>query len=250
MATTRPNKDPSTRAVADDMPPTQQGEVLSPNFGWDEWDKSRDTVVAKPWTIWDALKVFSLRNLVFAMVLGILAAAGGAAVALKQPTVYSGKAQLIIDQPKAITQAKDNGPILKLAVLKVKYADLAKSPAIAGPAAQAVGISQDQMSNNIVVAAPPSDLLISVTSQASTRSTAQGMANAVGTSIINYADQEQARLGVAPTDRFNFSFVQQATSASKIQPTANRALQAAVGLGVIATVLAYVILQLLAPKPR
>lgn len=246
----RPDEDPSTRRMADDMPRTQRGDVLTPDFGRDEWDESRDTASGKPWTMWDAIKTFSLRNLVFALILGVLAAAGGAAIALSQAPVYSGKAQLIIDQPKAIAQAKDNGPILKLAVLKVKYADLAKSPAITGPAAQEAGISQDRLANNIVVAAAPSDLLLSVTSEASTRSTAQRMANAVGTSIMNYADQEQARLGVAPTDRFNFSFVQQATSASKIQPTNKRALQAAVGLGVIATVLAYVILQLLAPKPR
>jgi capsular polysaccharide biosynthesis protein len=232
------------------MPPTRRGDVLTPDFGGDDWGESPGTATARPWTMWDAIKTFSLRNLVFALILGVLAAAGGAAIALKQPTVYSGKAQLIIDQPKAIAAAKDNGPILKLAVLKVKYADLAKSPAIAGPAAQELGLSQQRVTDNIVASAPPSDLLVVLTSEASARSTAERMANAVGTSIINYADQEQARLGVAPADRYNFSFVQQATSAAKIQPTAKRALQAAVGLGVIATVLAYVILQLLAPKPR
>jgi nicotinamide mononucleotide (NMN) deamidase PncC len=75
------------------------------------------------------------------------------------------------------------------------------------------------------------------------------MSTAVSTAIITYADQEQARLGIAPGDRYDFSVVQ-ASSATKLQPTAKRSLQAAVGLGVLGFILAYVILQLIAPRPR
>jgi capsular polysaccharide biosynthesis protein len=230
------------------MPGQRPGDVLTPNFRGDASD--RDTIVTRPWTIWDALKTYSLRNLVFALILGVLAAAAGAAIALKEPTIYSSQAQLIIDQPKAIAQAKDNGAILKLAVLKLKYAELTKSPGIAGPAAQAMGVSEDRVTKAITVAALPQDLLLTVGAQYATRSGAQSMANNVATSIINYADQEQQRLGVAAADRYNFSFVQQATKAARIQPTAKRALQAAVGLGVIGFLLAYVTLQLLAPRPH
>jgi len=226
----------------------RQGEVLAANFRGR--DVEGDTVAARPWTVWDALKTYSLRNLVFALVLGVLAAAAGAAIAFGQPKVYSSQAQLIIDQPRAIAQAKDNGPILKLAVLKIKYAELVKSPGIAGPASQAVGVSEDQVVRSIIVTATPLDLLLTLTAQSATKSTAPRMANAVGTSITNYADQEQQNLGVAPADRYEFSFVQQATKTARIQPTARRALQAAVGLGVIGFVLAYVTLQLLAPRPR
>ncbi len=248
MATHRPEKDPSTRDATDDMA-TREGEVLTPNFGWDEWDKGRDTVAVRNWTIWDALKAYSPRNLVFALILGILAAAAGGLIAFKQPAVYSAHTQMIIDQPRQVILSKDNGAILKLAVLKIKYVDLAKSPGIAGQAAQALGLPQDRVTNNIVVSALPTDLLLSVTAQQPTAAGARRMSTAVSTAIITYADQEQAHLGVAPGDRYNFSVVQ-AASAQKIQPTANKALQAAVGLGVLGFILAYVILQLLAPRPR
>ena len=246
MATNRPEKDPSTRDAGDD---TREGEVLTPNFGWDEWDKGRDTVAVRNWTIWDALKAYSPRNLVFALILGILAAAAGGLIAFKQPSVYSAQTQMIIDQPRAIIQGKDNGAILKLAVLKIKYVDLAKSSGIAGQAAQALGLPEDRVNNNTLVTALPTDLLLSVQSQQPTAAGARRMSTAVSTAIITYADQEQARLGVAPGDRYNFTVVQ-APSASKVQPTANKALQAAVGLGVLGFILAYVILQLIAPRPR
>jgi capsular polysaccharide biosynthesis protein len=249
MATNRPDEDPSTRDAGDDMARPRKGEVLKPNFGWDDSDKGRDTVAGRNWTIWDALKAYSPRNLVFALILGILAAAAGGAIAFKQPTVYSAQTQMIIDQPRAIAQAKDNGAILKLAVLKIKYADLAKSQGIAGQAAQALGLPIDRVNNNVVVTALPTDLLLSVAAQQSTAAAARRMSTAVSTAIITYADQEQAQLGIASGDRYNFSVVQ-ASSAKKIQPTANKALQAAVGLGVLGFILAYVILQLIAPRPR
>jgi len=200
--------------------------------------------------MWDAIKNFSLRNLVFALLLGIFCAASGAAIAMKQPSVYASTAQLVIDQPKAIAGSKDEGPIRKLAFLKIKYGNIAKGPAISGAAARSLGVSEDRVANSIVVTALPSDLLLSVRAQSSTANSARRTANAVATSIIDYVNTEQAGLGVPGADRYGFSFVQQAESATRVQPTANRALQAGIGLGVIAMVAAYVILQLLAPAPR
>lgn len=219
-------------------------EVLTPEFTRDHLYEDTQTRGQRPWTIWDALKAFSLRNLVFALVIGVFVAASGAAIAMKRPAVYSSTTALLIDQPQTLANAKDAGPILKLAVLKVKYADLATSPAITGPAAQSLGLSERAVKDAVVVSAPPTDLLLKLTAQASTRSRAQRIANAVGDSIVNYVNNEQQQLSVVSSDRYRFTVIDSASAAARIQPTVNRALQAAVGLGFIGFLLAYVILQL------
>jgi capsular polysaccharide biosynthesis protein len=229
MATTRPND--------------RYGDVLTPDF-------QRDSATPRPWTVWDAIKAFSPRNMVFALILGVLAAAGGAAVALQQTPVYSSQTKLIIDQPKALAAAQDDGPIRKLAVLKVKYANLAESPAVTGPASESLGMTDRQVASAITATALPFDLLLTVTAESSTSARAERIANAVGASIINYVNQEQTQLNVPPDDRYNFSTIETAATATRIQPTNTRALQAAIGLGVISALLAYVILQLIAPRPR
>jgi capsular polysaccharide biosynthesis protein len=200
--------------------------------------------VTRP-TLWDTLKTFSLRSFIFAVALGILAAAGGAAVAMKRPAVYSANAQLLINQAKLVADSKDQGPLLKLSVLRLKYAGLATTPAIAGPAADSLGLPESQVAAAVTATATPNSLLLVVTSQSSTSSDARRIANAVGQSIIKYVSDEQQGIGVAPSDQYTFALVQPAVSAAKVQPTVSRSLQAAVGLGALALVLVYVIMQLI-----
>src|SRR6476620_1230592 len=149
MATTRPG---------DNAPIRQKSAEPTPLFGSDREPRGNG-VPSRPWTVWDAIKTFSLRNMVFALVLGILAAAGGAALAMQQSAVYSGEATLIIDQAKVLAESKDEGAILKIAFLKIKYADLAKGPAISGPAAESVGVSQTKLSDNVLVTTSGQNLL-------------------------------------------------------------------------------------------
>ena len=206
--------------------------------------------VARPWTAWDALKVFSLRSLVFALVLGALAAAGGAAVALGRPSVYSSEASLLIDQPKLVQRATDQGPLQKLALLRFKYLGLATTPAIAGPAASTLGLTETHVANEIFVTAPPTSLLLIVTAQASTSSEARGVTNAVAHSIVDYTDREQGQIEVAPADRYEFAIVNPASSPVKIQPTKSKAAQTGVALGVVAMAFVYLLMQLVTAGVR
>jgi len=238
---------PTRNLRSDDA--TERTDVLTPVFGSDR-DDGRNVRPHPQWTLWDAIKTFSLRNFVFALILGVIAAAGGAAIAMKQSAVYSGKATLIIDQPKVLAESKDEGAILKIAFLKIKYADLAKGPAISGAAAQSVGLTEKRVSDAVTVTTSGQNLLLDVTAQASTSPQAVRIANAVGQSIADYADGEQQAINVPQSDRYRFSFVQRAVTATQIRPTTNRALQAAVGLGVIGVAFAYVILQLLTASMR
>jgi capsular polysaccharide biosynthesis protein len=202
------------------------------------------------WTLWDALSTFSFRNLVFAMVLGVLAAGGGAAVGLSQKTLYSSNANLLIDQPKQIADAQNEGVIHKLALLKIKYVDLATTPSITRPAAEQLGLSEGTVAASVQAVTSPADLLLVTVAQSGNASQATRIANAVALSIANYADSEQERIGIPSADRYRFVLVQQASAAAKVQPKLSRALQAAAGLGVLGLALSYVILQLLTADVR
>jgi capsular polysaccharide biosynthesis protein len=198
---------------------------------------------------WSSSRLLSLRNLLIAALLGVIAGIGGGFVAMKQTPVYRGQAQLLIDQPRALALSPDDGPILKLDLLKIKYANLANTPAIAGPAAAALGLPESVVADAVTATPTPQSFLVTVDANASTRARARAIANTVAQSISTYADQEQARIGVAPENRYGFSTVHRATT-SKAQPTVSRAIKAAAVLAVVVFVGAYVILQLLSAQPR
>ena len=48
-------------------------------------------MVAPQWTLAEAVKPFSLRNILVALLLGVLAAAAAAVVVMRQPSVYLNK---------------------------------------------------------------------------------------------------------------------------------------------------------------
>jgi capsular polysaccharide biosynthesis protein len=199
---------------------------------------------------WSYARFLSLRNLLLALLLGVIAGVGGGLVAMKQAAVYTSEAHLLIDQPRALAVAPDNGPILKLDLLKIKYANLANTPAIAGPAAAQLGLPESEVADAVTATPTPQSFLVTIGARASTRTNATRIANAVAQSIVTYADQEQANIGVVAPNRFVFNVVQHATKTSKAQPTVSHAAKAAAVLGLVVFVGAYVILQLLSAQPR
>src|SRR5438309_7920052 len=121
------------------------------------------------WTLWDALKTFSLRNLVFALILGLLAGAAGALIAHKKTPLYASSVTLVIDQPAFMADARDEGVIRKLNLLKLKYGDLIGTPVIAGIAARQLGVPEGQVAAAVHAGAPPTEsLVLAATAQAGT----------------------------------------------------------------------------------
>jgi uncharacterized protein involved in exopolysaccharide biosynthesis len=198
----------------------------------------------RQWTYWDAIRTFSLRNFIFAVLLGVFCAAAGGVIALSRPDVYSSKASMLIDQPKALVNATDEGPIRKLAVLRFKYTGLAATPAITTLASQSTGIGQSTIATSVIATAAPDSLILAVTSQSPSAALAPRIANGVAQAIVSYADNEQGVQGVAPGDRYRFLLVQPAVGAVKTQPTKSSALQSAAALGILGLGAAYVLLQL------
>jgi hypothetical protein len=202
------------------------------------------------WGPLGVLEVFSLRNLIIAAILGALAAAGAAAVAMKAPTVYSSRALLQIDQPTIVLPSPDEGPLRKLSLLRLKYAELAGTPAIAGPAAAQLGIPRAALVASTSVAVPNSALVLTVFGRAHTRPQAERLANALAHSITTYVDNEQQGLNVPTASRYQFNLIQPAEGAGLIQPTHRHALRVGVVFGAIMLVLAYVVLRLLSGGRR
>jgi capsular polysaccharide biosynthesis protein len=206
--------------------------------------------LAPPAREWTYARFFSLRNLLLAMLLGALGGVGAGFGAMQASPVYTSEAHLLIDQPRALALSPDDAPILKLDLLKIKYANLANTPAIAGPAAAQLGLPESAVANAVTATPTEQSFLVTVAARASTRSTAVRMANAVAQSIVTYADQEQANIGVVPANRFGFSIVQRAAATTRAQPTVSHAAKAGAVLGVLLFVGAYAILQLLSAQPR
>jgi capsular polysaccharide biosynthesis protein len=202
------------------------------------------------WTLWDALKAHSLRNLVFALVLAALGGAGGGVIALRQTPLYSSSAALLIDQPALISNAKDEGLLRKLSLLRLKYAALVRTPGMAGIVAQQLGVPEGQVAAAVSASAPPDSLVLVTTAQSRTPSTAVEFANGIADAVVQYTNDEQVHYAVPLDNRYQFTVVSPASEAAKIQPRRMRAVQAAFGLGAVLFAIAYVILQLLTSEYR
>jgi capsular polysaccharide biosynthesis protein len=204
----------------------------------------------RQWTLWDALRAYSFRNLAIAVTLAVLAGAGGTAAALKQATQYSGKAQLLIDQPRLVANTTDEGPLRKLSLLRLKYVDLVTTPAITGPASAQLGTTEKSVADNVTGLASPQNLLLEIDATDPTRAGADRIANTVARTVITYADDEQAGQGVPQVDRYRFTLVEAASLAAKTQPKLSRAVQAGGALFLIGFALAYALLQMLTAPVR
>lgn len=201
-------------------------------------------------TFWTLAKPASVRNVVVALLLGAIAAIAGAAISLNHDTVFQSRATLLIDQPAIIAKAADDAPLVKLSLLRLKYIALANTPAITGPAAAQLGMTENAVASGITAAAPPATLVLTVSGQAGNRARASQLADAVANSISAYADQEQQQLNVPPAARYRLTLVQPAPPAARITPTKTHAAKVGIVLGAICTLLAYAIMQLLSASSR
>lgn len=188
---------------------------------------------------------FSIRNFTLALVAAALVGSISAALAMRGPTVYESRSVLLIDNPLAFATAGDDGTILKLDRLRTKYATLAGTQAIAGPAAKALGLGQGVVLSSTDVVAPPSSLALVVAARSARAKSAVALAAAMSTSIVDYVVQEHEANHIPPADRFAFKIVQPASFAAKTSPLPESARSAGLlGFG-IALAISYVGLQLL-----
>jgi hypothetical protein len=198
--------------------------------------------------LWEALKNRPGRNLVLSLAIALLAAGLGATLVLREPGRWSSQATLVIDDPQQLATAGDDGLINKLNQLRLKYAGLVPTNAIAAPVAQQLGIDQGTVASSTAAVPAPDSLILYTEATASSPEMAQRMAQGVADELVTYVQNENARFQLPANLQYSFSVVNPAAGATQVAPSHSRAEAVAGALATVALIGAYVTLQLVAPR--
>jgi capsular polysaccharide biosynthesis protein len=194
------------------------------------------------WT--DALATPSLRHVIEAAVVAILAAGLLATAVLQQAAVYSSSATLIIDQPAALAESNNEGYVVKLSRLRIKYGDLATTRALLDPVAERLNLDAATVRRISRVDVPPPSLLMFTRGESGNRVRAQQVAQTMAQELVNYVEEEQRRVGLPAEQRIVLSVVTPAPPAQKTGPNESRAARVAALGGILTFVVLYVLLRL------
>lgn len=204
----------------------------------------------RPAGLWEGLR-HPLAVCAAALVAAVVCGALAAALVRARPAIYTASATLLIDQPGAFATAPDGGVVTKLSDLRLKYAALAQTNAVTGPAAAAAGLPASVVAADAsVVASSVNPLVLTAQGTAASPATAERVANAVGAELGVYATAEQAANGVAPAGRFVIREIAPAASAVKISPTSQRVIGVGLAVALVVLGLAYTGVRLLSGRRR
>jgi hypothetical protein len=192
---------------------------------------------------WDAIMVLSIANLLVALAIGLFCAGLGYANVMRQPARYQSTAVMLMDQPLALTRG-DSGVVVKLNLLRGKYAALVTTSEIIAPAAREAGLSNGEMRAAQRPLYPPNSLTLLPIARADSSERAQKIAQATADTLSQYVQDEQAATGLAPQERLTLRIVQNAGAGVKVSPVATRARQVAGVSAAAGVLIAYVGLQL------
>lgn len=193
---------------------------------------------------WESVRQWSLRNFLVAVVAGLVAAGTAAVLVLGTRPIYASEASLVIDNPHELATAHDDGPLVKLSALRVKYAALVGTSLIQGPVAQKLGIPQSQVAE--AQALPVGTALTTiVVARDSDPERAQHIAQSVAEELVTYVNDEHERNNVPIEQRFTYSIVGNAFRGVKIRPTTQRAVSAGAAAAAAGMIVVYLLLQVL-----
>jgi hypothetical protein len=192
---------------------------------------------------WDAIMVLSIANLLVAIAIGLLCAGLGYADVMRQPAQYQSTAVMLMDQPLALTKG-DSGVVVKLNLLRAKYAALVLTNEIMGPAAREADLPPAQMRAAQRPLYPQNSQTLLTIARAGTPQLAQKIAQATADTLSQYVQDEQAATGLPPAERLSLRIVQNAGPGNQVSPVPSRARQVAAVSAAAGMLLAYVGLQL------
>jgi hypothetical protein len=192
---------------------------------------------------WDAIMVLSIANLLVALAVGLICAGLGYANVMRQPERYQSTAVMLMDQPRALTTG-DSGVVVKLNLLRAKYAALIPTSEIMVPAAREAELSVGEMRAAQRPLFSPNSLTLAPVARSTTPEKARTIAQATAETLSKYVRDEQAATGLEPAARLTLRIVQDAGLGGKVSPSSRRARQVAAVSGAAGVLLAYVGLQL------
>lgn len=187
--------------------------------------------------------VLSIANLLVALAIGLVCAGLGYANVMRQPDRYQSTAVMLIDQPLEIARG-DSGVVVKLNLLRAKYAALVTTSEIMAPAARAAGLPVGEMRRAQRPLYPANSLILTPFARAGSPQRARDIAQATAETLSRYVQEEQAATGLDPVQRISLRIVQNAPLGQKVSPVPRRALQVAAVAGAAGVLAGYVGLQL------
>jgi hypothetical protein len=192
---------------------------------------------------WDSIMVLSIANLLVALAIALFCAGLGYADVMRQPAEYQSSAIMLMDQPLALTKG-DSGVVVKLNLLRAKYAALLLTSEIMAPAAREAGLSVGEMRAAQRPLYPQNSLTLLPIARTNNPQRAQKIAQATADTLSQYVQDEQAATGLAAPERLSLRIVQNAGPGNKVSPVPQRARQVAGVAAAAGMLLAYVGLQL------
>ena len=200
--------------------------------------------------VWSALTMPSVWAVLIAVLLGGLAAFGGAEYERTRVPIYQSQAVLLLDNPVGITA--DPAFFLGVSQARAKYAGLANTDLIAGPAAARLGVSESGLAASVRAVFDAQSLDIFVVARALDPAKAPVFANAIANQLIYYVTVEQATLppSVSPSLRLKMTIVSSAGTGILVSPTHRKEETTGIVAGTIVFVSTYVIAQLMIDARR
>jgi capsular polysaccharide biosynthesis protein len=169
---------------------------------------------------------------VLGLIVAVLLAVAGARSVTGTPTTWSSTAVMLIDDEPALATAGDDGQLLKLDELRLKYAALAGTNLIAQPVATQLHLSVGDVLGSVTTLVPDESLLMDVTATWSTPQVAQRLAQSTAEEVSSFVKYEVAVYNIPTADRYTFKVIDPASPATAHGPSHADALTLAVGLAV------------------
>jgi len=191
------------------------------------------------WRVWDALRKspgVALRiGILAAVVLGVV----GAFAELSGPTTYTSTAVMLINTPLKLATSGNDGELINLEALRVKYSALINTSAIAGPVSRELGVPMSSVLTSVTGLVPLESLLMDVQATWSTPREATRLAAATAREVTAYVAYEDVTYHIPKKDRFSFTTIDPASAAIASKPSAAHAAVAAIGLAIVGLVLGF-----------
>jgi hypothetical protein len=196
--------------------------------------------------LWRALSRQARFGAAVGLVLGVVLGALTGVAAANGTTRWTSTTTMMIDDPYQLATAGDQGELLKLNSLLVKYAGLLGTDVIARPIAQQLGLSVNEVLHSVTANNNPATetLLLPITATASTPELAQRLASTAAHELTAYVEIQNVEFHIPPADQFTLTTVDPASTPVRHGPSKTKAASDALAVGVVVFVLGMAATQL------
>ena len=159
------------------------------------------------------------------LLLAVAAGLGAAAVSENKSDDFTSRATVIVNQEPALTLSRDAGILSKLSALRVKYAGLVSSSLFAQSVGEKAGLPAGFVHATLSPEVPPGSLLFTLSATTKDGETAQRVASAAATVLIESQAKEQTKLGLNARQQISLTLVSPARQGVLQEPSRKRSLE-------------------------